>query len=100
MARAVVTSNPERRPAFEPLYAIDAQTGATIEVFYCDRVLARSFGVLGAGWVHWSCHRGCLPYDAPHRPFATSYGALRDALAGRGKSPQFGRRIGRSSATP
>jgi hypothetical protein len=80
MARAVVTSNPEQRPAFEPLYAIDAQTGATIEVFHCDPVLARSFGTRGGGWFHWSCQPGSLPVCPPIGPFATSYSALRHAL--------------------
>jgi hypothetical protein len=49
MARAIVTSNPEQRPASEPLYDLDPRTGATIEVFYADRVLAKSFGVR-RGW--------------------------------------------------
>ena len=81
MARAVVTSNRERRPAFEPLYAFDARTGATIEVFYCDHVLARSFGTRGAGWFHWSCQRGGLPTIPPIGPFGSSYRTYRDALA-------------------
>ena len=49
MARAVI-SDPKRRPALEPLYEdIDPRTGASIEVFYADRVLAGSFGTRGAG---------------------------------------------------
>jgi len=77
MARAVI-SNPTRRAAYEPVYDRDPQTGATIEVFYADRALARSFGASGPGWFWWTWQRGCLP-DAPTGPFGTSYGAYRDA---------------------
>ena len=93
MARAVVTSNPERRPAFEPMYAIDAQTGAAIEIFHADLVLASSFQALGPGWFWWACKPGFLPHTLPRGPFATSYGAFRDALAPAASSTQFGRRI-------
>ena len=43
--------------AHEPLYDIDPQTGATIEVFYADRAL-ETFGRCGAGWFWWSRRRG------------------------------------------
>jgi hypothetical protein len=79
MARAVITNRTER-PALEPLYAIEPQTGATIEVFFCDAVLARSFGTRGGGWFHWSCQPGSLPECPPIGPFPTSYSALRHAL--------------------
>jgi hypothetical protein len=79
MARAIVTSA-GRRAAYEPLYDIDPQTGASIEVFYADQVLAVSFGTHGAGWFWWSCQPGCLPDGTPIGPFATNYGAYRDAL--------------------
>jgi ABC-type ATPase involved in cell division len=49
VARAVI-SDPKRRAAYEPLYDIDPQTGASVEVFYADQVLAESFGTRGAGW--------------------------------------------------
>ena len=39
MARAVI-SDPKRRTAFEPLYDIDPQTGASVEIFYADPALA------------------------------------------------------------
>ena len=39
MARAVI-SDPKRRTAFEPLYDLDPQTGASVEIFYADRALA------------------------------------------------------------
>ena len=78
MARAIIAT--ERRAAREPLYIRDPQSGATIEVFYADTVLARSFGTRG-GWCWWRCLPGCLPDTPPHGPFATSYGAFRDALA-------------------
>ncbi len=44
MARAILTSTMKQRPQYEPLYDIDPRTGASIEVFYADRVLAKSFG--------------------------------------------------------
>jgi len=78
MARAVISSDPERRAAFEPLYDRDPRTGATIEVFYADRALAASFGSR-AGWFWWTCHTGCLPDCEPRGPFPSSYRAYRDA---------------------
>jgi hypothetical protein len=78
MARAIVTTR-TGRPAYEPLYDIDPRTGASIEVFYADRVLAVSFGTRGAGWCWWACQRGCLPDGPPTGPFATSYAAYRHA---------------------
>src|SRR5260370_20463649 len=99
MARAIITAKPERRPAFEPLYDIDPHTGASIEIFYADCVLAASFGRC-AGWHWWSCLPGHLPHTVPHGPFATSYGALRDALTRGGKAIQFGRRIATCSTKP
>jgi hypothetical protein len=80
MARAIISA-PERRGAYEPLYEIDPQTGASIEVFYADRVLAESFGTR-AGWFWWTCRPGCLPDGLPIGPFGTSYRAYRDALDG------------------
>ncbi|SRR5260370_22807823 len=99
MARAVVTSNAERRPAHEPLYDIDPQTGATVEIFYCNRVLAESFDVPGASWFHWWCQPGSLPECPPTGPFPTSYSAFRHALRG-SKPTQFGRRVTTCSIKP
>lgn len=82
MARAIIC-DPKRRSAYEPLYDIDPQTGATIEVFYADRVLAASFGARGAGWFRWTFQRGCLPDGPPSGPYTTSYRAYRDALLSR-----------------
>ena len=76
MARAAI-SDPERRTAYEPLYDIDPQTGATVEIFYADRALATSFGMRDAGWFWWSAYRGFLP-GAATGPFATSYAAYRN----------------------
>jgi hypothetical protein len=81
MARAIVGA--ERRAAYEPLYDVDPLTGRTIEVFYADRVLARSFGTCG-GWFWWTCLPGYLPDRLPAGPFATSYAAYRDAWVARG----------------
>jgi hypothetical protein len=86
MAR-VVGSELERRAAYEPLYDVDPRTGDSIEVFYADRVLAKSFG-RNSGWFWWSCRRGRLPDDLPTGPFGTSYLAYRDmALGWIGDSP-------------
>jgi hypothetical protein len=79
MARAII-SKPEQRPRLEPLYDTDPRTGATIEVFYADRVLAKSFD-RGTGWFWWSCRRGFLP-GAATGPFGTSYAAYRDWIRG------------------
>jgi hypothetical protein len=78
MARAILTSQKALRPPYEPLYDIDPWTGATIEVFFAERVLAQSFGANGAGWFWWSCHSGALPHELPTGPFANSYLAYRD----------------------
>jgi hypothetical protein len=102
MARAIVTANAERRAAFEPLYDIDPRTGASVEVFYADRVLANSFG-MREGWFWWTCQSGCLPAGLPIGPFATSYAAYRDALEdapgiGWQRPSLFGRRANLTSA--
>lgn len=76
-AALLVASEPKRLPAHEPLYDTNPRTGATIEVFYADRVLT---GMRGAGWFWWSCKAGNVPDWPPSGPFATSYAAYRDAL--------------------
>src|ERR1700704_308231 len=81
MVRAIIIATAERRAAFEPLYDIDPRTGASIEVFYADRMLAGSFGTGCAGWCWWACLPGCLPDGPPTGPFGSSYLAYRDALA-------------------
>jgi hypothetical protein len=91
VSRTVITNRTER-PAHEPLYAIEPQTGATIEVFYADAVLARSFGA-PTGWFWWSCVPGCLPDIPPHGPFGSSYQAFCDATRMRSKPTHFGRRM-------
>jgi hypothetical protein len=83
VARAVI-SDPKRRTAYEPLYDIDPQTGASVEIFYADRVLATSFGTRGAGWFWWACQPACLPDCPPIGPFATSYTAYRNFALDRG----------------
>ena len=65
--------------AHEPIYDIDLQTGASIEVFYADRAL-ETFGRHGAGWFYWARPSGFSPGGPPTGPFATSYGAYRHAL--------------------
>jgi hypothetical protein len=75
-----MTSQNASRPRYESIYDRDLRTGATIEVFFADRVLAQSFGASAAGWFWWSCQPGCLPVELPTGPFATSYRAYRDAM--------------------
>jgi hypothetical protein len=74
----VMTSDPKRLAAYEPLYDIDPRTGASVEVFYADWVLAKSFGARRPGWFWWTCQRGHLPDELPTGPFATSYRAYRN----------------------
>ena len=91
MAQAVIFP-PRRRTAYEPLYDIDPQTGASVEVFYADCTLARSFG-RDSGWYWWACQRGCLPgavADLLHLP--DNYLAYRDALGGLKSVARFGKR--------
>ncbi len=83
MARGVI-SDPKRRTACEPLYDIDPQTGASVEIFYADRALASSFGTRDAGWFWWACQPACLPEGPPIGPFATSYAAYRNFALDRG----------------
>ena len=80
MARAVI-SDPKRRPTFEPIYDAHPETGDSIEVFFADHWLAKSFGT-NPGWFWWTCECGCLPDGPPTGPFGTSYAAYRDALDG------------------
>jgi hypothetical protein len=90
VARAVI-SDPERHTAYEPPYDIDPQNGASVEIFYADRVLAKSFGTR-AGWFWWSCQRGFLPHDRPTGPFANSYLAYRDKPRSLKSAAPFGKR--------
>jgi hypothetical protein len=64
----------------EPLYDVDPRTGAAIEVFFADDVLAKSFGTR-PGWFWWSCRRGHMPDGLPSGPFATSYAAYRNVAS-------------------
>ncbi len=80
-AARTITSDPKRRTAYEPLYDIDSQTNASVEIFYADRALAKSFGTHG-GWFWWRCKPGCLPDGPPIGPFATSYAAYRNFAVG------------------
>jgi hypothetical protein len=68
---------PKRHPKYEPLYDVDPRTGATVEIFFADRVLA---DMRGAGWHWWNTQAGEVPEWPPHGPFSTSYGAYRDAM--------------------
>ena len=90
MARAVI-SDPKRRTAYEPLYDIDPQTGASVEVFYADRALATSFGTRALGGSGGLVSPRCLP-GAVAGPFADNYLAYRDALGGLKSVARFGKR--------
>jgi len=76
MPRAII-SRPWRRAAYEPLYDVNPQTGTIVEVFYADRVLARSFGACDAGWFWWISRCDFPPNDLPIGPFVNSYLAYR-----------------------
>jgi hypothetical protein len=81
----------QAHPEAEPLYDVDRWSGASIEVFYSDASLARSFGARGPGWFWWTCKPGALP-QPPAGPFATSYVAFRQAIAGDEPRCPFGMR--------
>jgi hypothetical protein len=76
----------------EPLFDIHPVTGASIEVFFADRLA--TFGRGGAGWFWWSRRRG------PTGPFATSYAAYRHAMISFGvpRSDNYGLRDGKLGA--
>jgi len=78
MQSKIAARNDAQHRKYEPLSDFDPRTGATIEVFYADPVLAASFGAI-AGWYWWSCHRGSRP-GQPHGPFHNGYRAYGDAL--------------------
>jgi hypothetical protein len=84
----LVTSHLERCAINEPLYDIDPRTGDSVEIFYADSALAKSFGTR-PGWFHWSCQSGSVPDRLPTGPFPTSYRAYRAAL---GSNAHFGKR--------
>ena len=65
MARAVITSRPERRPTFEPLYDVHPDRTETLEVFFVDQALAQAFGTGSVGFWWWTCRIGGLPSE-PH----------------------------------
>jgi hypothetical protein len=83
MARAVIC-DPKRHTAYEPLYDLDPQTGASVEIFYADPAVARSFGTSEAGWYWWTCQNGSVPEGKPSGPFGTSYTAYRNFALGKG----------------
>ena len=58
-----MTFNTKRPAAFEPLYDIHPDTGATIEVFHADRVFA---SLRGPGWFWWTCKPGFMPDSTRH----------------------------------
>jgi hypothetical protein len=80
LARTVI-SDPKRDAAYEPLYEIDPETGESVEIFFADRAVAKSFGTQ-PGWFWWARQSGRLPERPPTGPFATSYAAYRNALDG------------------
>lgn len=79
MALQAATSNHRQISRHEPLFDVDPQTGAGIEVFYADRTL-ETFGRCGPGWFWWSRRRGYAPAGPANGPFHTSYVAYRHAL--------------------
>jgi hypothetical protein len=71
----------ERCASYEPIHAIDPQTGASVAVFYIGSRLAASCGLPGAGWFWAASRPGLLRGDPPNGPFTSAYTAYRDALA-------------------
>ena len=84
------------RCAHDPVYGIDPQTGASIEVFYADRSL-ETFGRCGGGWFWWSRQRGFPPAGAASGPFSTSYAAYRHAMNARRSTLDDARTLGEQS---
>lgn len=82
----------KQRAQREPL--IEVTSNRTVEVFYADCALARSFGLDGAGWAWWSCMNGLTPESLPIGPFATAYSAYRNAVL------RAGSRTERTEAAP
>jgi hypothetical protein len=80
----------KRHIRWVPLYNIDPQTGARVEIFYADRALAASFG-----WLWWraspafcrgACRLAHLPAVVPHTAIpahAALEGLEKTANAGR-----------------
>jgi hypothetical protein len=83
VVRAAI-SDPKRHTAYEPLYDIDPQTGASVEIFYADGAVARSFGTSETGWFWWTCQSGSLPHNLPTGPFTSSYRAYRNFALAKG----------------
>ena len=84
-ASVMAPTSSSHRPHREPLFDIDLQTGASMEVFYADRTM-ETFGSCGAGWFWWSRRRGFSPDGPATGPFATSYAAYRDGMNSRTES--------------
>ena len=84
-AGVMAPTSSSHRPHREPLFDIDLQTGASMEVFYADRTM-ETFGSCGAGWFWWSRRRGFSPDGPATGPFATSYAAYRDGMNSRTES--------------
>ena len=84
-AGVMAPTSSSHRSHREPLFDIDLQTGASMEVFYADRTM-ETFGSCGAGWFWWSRRRGFSPDGPATGPFATSYAAYRDGMNSRTES--------------
>ena len=80
MAQQALRAGPGQHAGREPLFDVHPLTGATIEVFYADRIM-ETFGRCGAGWFWCSRRRGYAPTGPATGPFATRYGAYRYAMA-------------------
>jgi hypothetical protein len=76
------TTEAKRLIAHLPLYDVHPKTGATIEVFYAERVFD---GMEGAGWFWWTCTDGLPPEWPPKGPFGSSYRAWCDAVGEQGQ---------------
>ena len=66
--------NLKRHIRWVPLYNIDRQTGARVEIFYADRALAASFG-----WLWRRCQPGFLPGGRADWPICQRYAPYRNS---------------------
>ncbi len=65
----------------EPLQSVHPLTGASIEVFYGDRVFV---SMEGEGWFWWTRDPGGIAEWPPHGPFASGSLAYLDAMGSNG----------------
>ena len=81
---------PKTTHTLVPLYNIDPQTGARVEIFYADRALAASFGGSGGGASPAFC-RGRADWPICQQLCPTAIPDAHAALKGLEKTANAGR---------